>query len=289
MKMKEWIEQHYKSQAQHEAENQLPMMFWMSEGVDAWLHDRKYEQILSLIRSFPEANWLTIGDGRFGSDAYYIQTHGGNAVPSSISDATLKVALERGYIKEYKIENAENMKSGDNEFDFILCKESYHHFPRPSLAFYEMLRVASQAVVLIEPIEGTNRLMDWLRNTVIKKYVRGDQTSLFEPSGNFIYRVSIREIEKMMTSINGSLIAVKQFNSFYHPSLASQKMGFTHGSILTKAAICLQDSLSFLGLMNYGLATIIIFKIPCTPALQEVLKKSGFHLINLPKNPYLSD
>lgn len=289
MNMKEWLEKHYKSQTHHEAEYNLPMMFWMPEGVDAWLHNRKYAQILPLIRSFPDANWLTIGDGRFGADAYYIQTHGGNAVPSSISDSTLKIALERGYIKEYKIENAEKMQSVDNEFDFVLCKESYHHFPRPSLALYEMLRVASQAVVLIEPIEGASRFLDWLRNTVVKKFIRGDQTALFEPSGNFIYRASIREIEKMMTSINGSLIAVKQFNSFYHPSLASQKIGFTPGALLTKGAIFLQDLLGFFGLMNYGLATIIIFKIPCPPALQKILKKSGFHLIHLPKNPYLSD
>lgn len=289
MKKEAWTEKFYKNQVQHEAETNLPMIFWMPEGVDAWLHDRMYEQILPLIQSFPDANWLTIGDGRFGADSYYIQTHGGNAVPSSISDSTLKVALERGYIKEYKIENAENMQSGDNEFDFILCKQSYHHFPRPSLALYEMLRVASQAVVLIEPIEGANRLMDWLRNTVIKKVVRGDQTALFEPSGNFIYRVSIREIEKMMISINGSLIAVKQFNSFNHPKLVSQKIGFTPGAIFTKGAIFIQDILCFLGLMNYGLATIIIFNNSCTPELQNSLRKSGFHLIHLPKNPYLSE
>ena len=54
-------------------------------------------------------------------------------------------------IKNYKIENAENLSFEDKTIDFILCKESYHHFPRPMVALYEMLRVARNGVLLIEP------------------------------------------------------------------------------------------------------------------------------------------
>jgi len=265
------------------------MVFLTPEGVDPWLHNRKYERILPLIQSFPDATWLTIGDGHFGSDAYFLLTHGAKAIPFNISDSTLKIALERGNIPEYKIENAENMLSSDNEFDFILCKESYHHFPRPILAFYEMLRAASRAVILIEPIEGPNRLMDWLKSTAIKNFLRGDQTALFEPTGNILYRVSIREIEKIMIGLNGSLIAVRFFNTFYHPKLASQKNGRTVGAILTKLAIYFQDVLCFLGLMNFGLATIIVFKSSVSPEIKKTLIKNGFRLIHLPKNPYLTE
>jgi SAM-dependent methyltransferase len=289
MKTNDWIKKLYEFQSQHEAEYKLPTAYWMPEGVDAWLHRRKLIQVLPLIQNSPDSKWLTIGDGRFGSDAYFLNKMGVHAVASSISDATLKVALERGYIQEYKVENAERMTSSDGEFDYVLCKESYHHFPRPPLAFYEMLRVASKAVILIEPIEGPNRLLDWLRNSVVKKLVRGDQSALFEPSGNFIYRVSIREIEKMMNAINGSIIAVRFFNTFYHPKLASQINGFTIGSLLTKLAISIQDLLCHLRLMNYGLATIIAFKTPATPEIQQALRDSGYHLIYLPQNPYLSD
>jgi len=141
MKSDEWLKKNYQLQSQHEAGFELPASISKSKGVDAWLHNRMYDQILSLVEAFPGSAWLTIGDGRYGGDAYYLQEHGVNATASSISEATLKDALDRGYIKKYKIENAEKMQSKDNEFDFVLCKQSYHHFPRPALAFYEMLRL----------------------------------------------------------------------------------------------------------------------------------------------------
>jgi len=288
MKLNTFISNHYQKQAESEAGYKLPMIFWNPDGVDAWLHNRKYESLLSLIAHFPQATWLTVGDGRFGSDAYYLRSQGANATPSSISDATLRIAVEKGYLPSYRVENAEQMQSQDNEFDFVLCKESYHHFPRPALAFYEMLRVASRALILIEPVEGNFRLLDWLKNTAIKQLIRGDRSALFEPSGNFIYRVTVREIEKMMTAVNGAAIAVKPFNTFYHPKLASQQNGNTLGAILSKAAIGLQNLLCALRLMNYGLATVIIFKTEISDDLRAKLKSHGYQLIDLPRNPYLA-
>lgn len=287
MDIKKTIDIQYKNQAKNEANLKLPMIFWNPNGVDVWLHNRMYHHLLTLIKFFPDANWLTIGDGRFGSDAFFLRTQGANVVSSSISDSTLKIALERGYISTYRIENAEQMNSKENEFDFVLCKESYHHFPRPALAFYEMLRVASIALILIEPIEGGLRLLDWLKNTAVKNMLRGDRSALFEPSGNYLYRVTIHEVEKMMTAINGSFIAVKKFNSFYHPKLASQQYGLTVGALLTRFAIFIQNVFSRTGLMNFGLATIIIFKGPVQSDLRKVLGHQGFKLIDLPQNPYL--
>jgi hypothetical protein len=288
MEIKEFLEKQYTHQANNEANFKAPMIFWNPDGVDAWLHNRKYITVLPLIQHYPDARWLTIGDGRFGSDAFFLKTHGANAIPSSISDTTLKIAVERGYFPTYLIENAEHMDSKDNEFDFVLCKESYHHFPRPALGFYEMLRVASKALILIEPIEGCFRPLDFLKNTAVKKLLRGDRSALFEPSGNFIYRLTIREVEKMMSAINGPVIAVKKFNTFYHPKLASQKNGPTVGAWLTKLAITIQNVFSAIGLMNFGLATIIIFKAPLPNALRNALQRDGFDFIDLPQNPYLA-
>lgn len=82
--------------------------------------------------------------------------------------------------------------------------------------------------------KGPIVFFDWIRNSAVKKFIRGDQSALFEPSGNFIYRISVREIEKMMTAINNPTIAVRFFNTFYHPKLASQKYGLNPGILLTK-------------------------------------------------------
>jgi precorrin-2 methylase len=80
MNPNEWAEKNYALQSQHEAEYKFPMVFWILNAVDTRLHNRKYEQLLPLIQTFQDSSWLTIGDGRYGSGAYYLQTHGVNAV-----------------------------------------------------------------------------------------------------------------------------------------------------------------------------------------------------------------
>ena len=131
----------------------VPSCYTNPESVDAWRHSRMHDTVLPLIKEFPNATWLTIGDGRFGSDAHYLETQNVDVVASSLTDATLRIAKDRGFIHKYRAENAEHINLPDDSFDFILCKESLHHFPRPSIAFYEMLRVSKLGVVLIEPIE----------------------------------------------------------------------------------------------------------------------------------------
>ena len=39
----------------------------------------------------------------------------------------------------------------DNSVDFVQCKESFHHFPRPMVSFYEMMRVARYGVLCASP------------------------------------------------------------------------------------------------------------------------------------------
>jgi len=119
--------------------------------VDAWRHKRMYKSLDPLLKAFPHASWLTVGDGRFGNDAHYIQERGLKVLATDISDVLLNEAKEIGYIDDYSKENAEALSFSDEEYDFVFCKESYHHFPRPMIALYEMLRVAKTGIVLIEP------------------------------------------------------------------------------------------------------------------------------------------
>ena len=96
--------------------------------------------------------WLTVGDGRFGSDAMKLIEYGAtNVLCTDLDDYLIKYSAKKKEINNYKKENAENLTFSDNEFDFVLCKESYHHFPRPMLALTEMFRVAKIGVILIEP------------------------------------------------------------------------------------------------------------------------------------------
>lgn len=74
-----------------------------------------------------------------------------NCCPTDISEYLLAEARRRGLITKYALENAERLSFADQSFDYVFCKESFHHFPRPYQALYEMLRVAREAVLLIEP------------------------------------------------------------------------------------------------------------------------------------------
>ena len=125
---------------------------WLDETTaDYWRHHRMYE-IAECLSHRKDAKWLTVGDGRFGLDSIRLRNRGiGNVVPSDISEDLLSLAKHEGLVTDYHIQNAENMTLPDESYDFVFCKESYHHFSRPAIGLYEMLRVAREAVFLVEP------------------------------------------------------------------------------------------------------------------------------------------
>ncbi len=283
MRSQDWS---YQRHISFEQESALPSCYTAPDSIDAWRHQRMHDTLLTILSAYPNSTWLTLGDGSYGSDAHYLQSHGADATASSLTDATLQGARQRGYITKYLVENAEALTARDDSFEFILCKESYHHFPRPAIAFYEMWRVASRAVVLIEPVDGRPRVLNsfkWL----VKKLLRGDTTDQFEPSGNFLYRVNTREIEKMATALNGAYVAIKRYNDFYYAKASSDKYGSpTIGNVITQLGLFVQNILCQMGLLNFGLATVVVFKQEIDQTLQTSLRQHGFVLSKLPKNPY---
>ncbi len=263
----------------------LPSCYTDPGCVDAWRHRRMHLMLKPLLEQYRDANWMTIGDGRFGSDAHFLLQEGADVVASSISDVTLKIAESRGFIQRSRQENAEELTAEDDSFDFVYCKEAYHHFSRPPVGFYEMLRVARIAVVLVEPIEQ-DRLLNHVKDR-IKIFLRKDESTIFEPVGNFLYRASLREIWKMVMALDCGLLAHRKFNDFYHPRLAAGRYGrLSPATLLTRAGIFLQDFFCRLGLLQWGLATIVVFKATPDEAIVGHLKNAGFRIVNLPPNPY---
>ena len=121
---------------------------WMNEKtLDKWRHERMLNKIKIYIDR--KSTWLTVGDGRYGSDANFIIKNGGHAHASDISDTLLKIGNEKNYINSYSAQNAENLNFGDDSFDYVLIKESLHHCPRPWIALHEAFRVAKKEVILI--------------------------------------------------------------------------------------------------------------------------------------------
>ena len=277
--------------------------------VDYWRHERMYACVDPLLKTDTVATWLTVGDGRYGRDAWYLGQQGARVVASNLSDDLLKEGKAAGLIKEYARENAESLSFPDGSFDYVFCKESFHHFPRPMLALYEMIRVARKGVVLIEPNEAPvlggvkfilkrilKRLL-MLRGASVRAKLRTDDTSVFLPygnsyedSGNYVYSLSEREVEKVALGLNFPAVAFKGLNDWYlrgvedetfHPSsklLNEIQLKINQADRRANRGLSLGASI---------LLVACIFKQSPSNSTTDELKKIGFRIINLPRNPYV--
>lgn len=265
---------------------------WLETGtVDAWRHHRMYSALDPLLET-EEGTWLTIGDGRYGKDSKYISDRGGDATATDIDDSLLKEARDLGFITKFSKENAESLSFQDASFDYVLCKESYHHFPRPSLALYEMLRVASKGIVLIEPNDQyichsfTRNIFFKLCNKLLSLVNKEIPEHAFEGFGNYIYSISRRELEKVAMGMNYSHVAFKGLNDFYEHGIEFEKAtGESKSLRKIKVRIFVLDLLAKLRIIDHVILIAIIFKQLQSRELLELLKRDGFDVVELPTNP----
>jgi len=264
-----------------------------TDTVNAWLHQRSYNQIEMLCT--PNTHWLTVGDGN-GADAAYLIKKGCKAIASDISGELLPVAKAEGLITDFSIENAEKLSFADNQFDYVLCKESFHHFPRPWMAFYEMLRVARRGIVLIEPHDPIikmpfllliTNILDRISPTAVQKLWKNRYS--FEEVGNFVYKISEREVEKAAMGIGLPSAAFKGFNDHYIKGIENEAA--VESSTLfakMKSKIARKNLLSSLHLMPAGVLVSVVFKQKPEAEIIENLKKQDFRYVEFPTNPYLN-
>lgn len=281
------VEQSYALQAESEHGMALPAAYQAPKSIDAWRHRRMLDLVDPLCRALPESHWMTVGDGRYGSDAAYLKARGMRVKATTLTDDRLRQAHAMGHIDDFAAENAEHLSCLDNSFDFVLCKEAFHHFPRPPIALYEMLRVARVGVVLIEPIDQPGPL-DSVKS-LIKRILRGNADQQFEPAGNFIYRPSLAELRKLMLAMGGECIASRGINDFYHRRLVGHD--FAPGrwpTMATQLGIAVQNTLCATRLLGYGLGCIVVFKGAVPAAVRRALLAAGFRVDALPRNPYLA-
>lgn len=256
--------------------------------VNRWRLERLYKCVDPLLKMFPNSEWLTVGDFYYGSDAQYIQSKGFNVVASDVDDHFLKKGKEIGYIENYSKENVESLSYDDGQFDFVICKETLHHLPRPYIGLYEMLRVSKVGVVLIEPYDRFINAspIEKLGNWMLKK-LKGKMHDLYEPSGNYKYPISKREIEKIGLGLNLPCVAFKTINDYYRDNLGIE-FKEKDDPVLKKIQrqIALRDWLWKFRIFPPTYLVAIIFKMEINA---DILIADGYEVINLTRNPYLSD
>ena len=299
-------ELHFRAYAKGGPKEEMARTWLHADTVDSWRHQRMYRSIDPLLLSYPEAKWLTVGDGRYGNDAHYIQQKGPSVLATDISDLLLREAKEIGYVADWRRENAESLSFSDEEFDFVLCKESYHHFPRPMVALYEMIRVAKKGVILIEPNDHeiifprkiTLFLSHLLFRFLIKWVERFSGKEIYsgfggyEPAGggNYIFTISEREIEKVALGLNLEAVAFKGVNDCYIEGVEYEKLH--NDSKLyrrVKSSIERADFLCKLGVRRASFLVAIIFKETPVGECMKALKKDRFRVVQLPRNPCMAE
>ncbi|WP_269536964.1 class I SAM-dependent methyltransferase [Cerasicoccus fimbriatus] len=285
---------------------------WLrTDTADHWRYERKYE-LVNAFSHHPDWTWVTVGDGRLGLDSVNIKKRGINSVlPTDIADSLLIKAKAEGLIEEYSCENAENLSFEDESFDVAYCKESYHHFPRPTIALYEMLRVARRAVILVEPrdymIDGSKYhprgpkglmkdFIKWIRARLnlpekeiplSQRYNFGDEAS-YEEVGNYIFTISSREIEKIALGLNLPAVAFKGLNDYYDPILGSEPKDDSSELFREmKERIKDADEKVAAGYGTTSMLMAIIFKQSPDAQTREYLSKTEWVLKDLPRNPHL--
>jgi hypothetical protein len=242
------------------------------------------------------SNWLTIGDYN-GIEANFLYSNGQNATASDLSDAIISKVAEHGYIQDFKVVNVEKIQFEDNSYDYVSCKEAYHHFPRAYLGLYEMIRVSSKATILFEPIDIISsmplilfikNILDRINPNLINKIWKNRYS--FESVGNYVFKISEREVEKMAMGMGLPCIAFKGINAFFtHKDYPEAREVPTNKKLWKKVTRKLDflDFLNTLTLIPKNTLCCVIFKQMPDSEMMNDLKKNGFKVLVLPKNPYL--
>ncbi|MHC9061969.1 class I SAM-dependent methyltransferase [Nitrospira sp. CMX1] len=294
--------------------------WFRDDTVDSWRHRRMYETCTPLAVRYQGASWLTIGDGRYGLDSVRLRKLFGitSVLPTDIGSCLLEQGKARGLFGEYAVENAEKLTFKDEAFDVVFCKESYHHFPRPTIALYEMLRVSREVVILIEPLEDVTLGYQFSRRDSIRVLIESVRSKLIgqphphladvlpdvvtinpvshgfedygDGTGNYIYGLSIRETEKIVHGLDLGGMAWLGFNDHYvkgcefEPAVSGNPM-FVE---VQKAIQHLDEQCQrFPRCQKYEFATVVLFKSVIDPVLRDEMMNAGYRFVRKKTNPVL--
>ena len=259
------------------------------------MHDKslgnwRMENMLNVLKPFinNKNKWLTIGDCRYGTDANYIISNGGDVFATDISDRLLKIASKKGFIYKYRQENAEFLSFEDDSFDYVLIKEALHHCLRAWIALHEAFRVCRKAVFLIEPNDKfqyfAGNLSIKFKNLIKKilKYKKTFQDGYwFENVGNFGYTINKRELEKFLLGMHLQNIAFIDIDDHYTPGVefCPASGGILQNWILKrkiKNYIFAHNILCKFGLYQGGLIGAALYKeSPNKKKLLKLKKQAG--------------
>jgi len=259
------------------------------------LQKRTLDVLKPFVKS--KSSWLTVGDYN-GLEANYLLNQGQDAVASDISDYFLIEAQKEHLINEYSQVNVEKIHYNDNSFDYLFCKEAFHHFPKAYLGLYEMIRCSRKATIMIEPIDVLSKMplllfvknvLDLFNPNLINKLWKNRFS--FETVGNYVFKISEREIEKIAMGMGLTCIAFKRINLIL--DLKADKTIINQAPINQSnwkkilKRIRVLNFLSATHLIPYNHLYCVMFKEKPDATVIESMKSLDYVILDLPENPYL--
>jgi ubiquinone/menaquinone biosynthesis C-methylase UbiE len=148
--------------------------------------------------------YLHVASCGAGIDIYYLKAFidlDSEVYASDYSKEAVKVTLEVFPGLDGGVEDNEKLSFKDDHFDYSFIAASLHHLPRPVLGLYELLRVSKHGVIVIEPNDC------WLTRLATKLGLAQE----IEETGNYVYRLSKREVHKIASSLFCDYYVVRCF------------------------------------------------------------------------------
>lgn len=223
---------------------------------------------LPIVKGYSGESVLSIGDNR-GRDAnYYKQKLSVHAVASDLSADHLQPAVDDGHLDAVYSLDVENIALPDNSVDFVVAKETFHHWPRPMLGLYECLRVCSKGLLLFEP-------NDCLKGDFSSYPQQSTWHDSYEVVGNYKYQISLREVHKVAWSLRLPVVIAHGFNDPYQADLDIDEY-YTKRDHL--------DKLGYENKRQFNLMFIAILKSVDEATLEQL--DETYNVAFRPLNPY---
>ena len=174
----------------------------------------------------------------------------------------------------------------------VFMKETLHHLARPYLGLYEMLRVAREGVVLIEPHYnhlalhriGVKWLVRHLLRRLIGRYRVPDfhvmPAEEYEASGNFVFRLNPYELAQIARSA-GVPTLVLGYSHFFYQTGCEKITGTALRELIAQKQCDFHRSDEKYGIDSRPLLIALLWKTPLSSDFDRALKENGFKIFSL--------
>ena len=127
--------------------------------------------------------------------------HGVKVTATDLTVDHLEPLISEGVITAAEQQNAECLSFPDESFDYGFVNAGLHHLMHPHAGLCELMRTSRQAAIFIES-----------QDSILHRFGKMlGRNADFEPAGNYVYRWSMREIEKIALSAHAHSFAVKTY------------------------------------------------------------------------------